>query len=94
MFWFARVIFSACCVEYFQLSIFYSNQKGCDAMKISMKTVCFSALVAVVSVPLASVANAELCGGQAVTIYAVPGQVTVGTPGPDVIFGTTGPDVI
>ncbi|MGI9624142.1 MAG: calcium-binding protein [Acidimicrobiales bacterium] len=34
------------------------------------------------------------CFGSVPTIYAVPGQPTTGTPGPDVIWGTPGADVI
>lgn len=39
-------------------------------------------------------AQAPRCFGQSATIVAVPGERTVGTPGPDVIIGTRGPDVI
>jgi hypothetical protein len=37
---------------------------------------------------------APLCSGQSATILAVPGQVTTGTSGRDVIVGTTGADTI
>lgn len=39
-------------------------------------------------------AQAPTCFGQVATIVATPGQVTVGTRGPDVIVGTPGDDVI
>lgn len=44
--------------------------------------------------PSPAVAQTPLCFGQAATIVAEPGVVTVGTDGDDVIVGTSGPDVI
>ncbi|MGI9623062.1 MAG: CAP domain-containing protein [Acidimicrobiales bacterium] len=57
--------------------------------------VALAALFAAILVPASSAgAAAPTCFGRSATIVAVPGQVTYGTPGPDVIVGTSGPDVI
>lgn len=57
--------------------------------------VALAALFAAILVPASSAgAAAPTCFGRTATIIAQPGQVTIGTPGPDVIVGTSGPDVI
>jgi Ca2+-binding RTX toxin-like protein len=46
------------------------------------------------SPPTGPTPAATLCSGQSATIIAVPGQVTTGTSGHDVIVGTAGADTI
>ncbi len=64
------------------------------------RTAAITALLAMVAATAGFVilqlsASAQTtCLGRAPTIYAVPGEPTRGTNGPDVIVGTSGPDVI
>ncbi len=61
----------------------------------SLRIAATLGLVAGVLVSNAPVAGAgQTCFGSVPTIFAVAGEFTVGTPGPDVIMGTSGPDEI
>ncbi|MGI9622437.1 MAG: calcium-binding protein [Acidimicrobiales bacterium] len=51
-------------------------------------------ITALVAVPQPVAAGAPTCFGEVITIQAVAGVTTVGTPGRDVIMGTAGPDII
>lgn len=56
--------------------------------------VAATAMVATAMVPAAAGGAPTTCFGEPVTITAVPGRITNGTSGPDVIVGTAGPDII
>jgi hypothetical protein len=60
----------------------------------TLATVAMLSAVVVLATQTAPAGAAATCFGERVTINAVPGQVTRGTSGRDVISGTSGPDQI
>jgi Ca2+-binding RTX toxin-like protein len=68
---------------------------GMGAIAVVRVGLIFAACVAV-GLPATSVSAADgpICLGRAVTSTASPGEVVLGTTGPDVILGTRGPDEV
>jgi hypothetical protein len=66
--------------------------RRCAATALASIAALLVSMLVVTAAPAA--AAPTLCFGQPVTIFAVPGVPTVGTPGDDVIMGTDGNDVI